>query len=280
MLPTKGITGIRLAHELGVTRKTAWHMAHRIREAMKGSRERLLLEKLGGIIELDEIYPGGKEGNKPAYKKLHMGSGVGGKMSALGVVERGDHGNAITTGFPDKATAEDFISFLEKEFQHGDVVELTGGEPTLFHGLNMLLDWLKKHGAKVIIRTNGLHLGEWRKNYDNLVAVLARHDSDEDYMSERKKYLLPCDLVLDGIPESIKQKEPFKSIFVADETSPLTSYPFKKARFVSADGKVRFMACCPEDLGTVWDYKPRAYQMCDKCSHMLGAWNLIQRIEK
>jgi len=102
MLPTKGITGIRLAHELGVTRKTAWHMAHRIREAMKGSRERLLLEKLGGIIELDEIYPGGKEGNKPAYKKLHMGSGVGGKMSALGVVERGDHGNAITTGFPDK----------------------------------------------------------------------------------------------------------------------------------------------------------------------------------
>jgi len=181
--------------------------------------------------------------------------------------------------FPDKATAEDFIMFLGKELQSGDVVELTGGEPTLFPDLTMLLDWLKEHKAKVIIRTNGLNLGGWRKCYGNLVVVLARHDSDEDYMAARKKHLLPQDLVLDGIPEHIKQKEPFKPVFVTDKTSPLDSYPFTKARFVSADGKVKFMACCSEDLGTVWDYKPREYQMCDKCTHFLGAWNLVQRIE-
>jgi hypothetical protein len=180
--------------------------------------------------------------------------------------------------FPDKITASDLILFLEKEFQPSDVVELTGGEPTLFPGLIMLLDWLKEHEAKVIIRTNGLNLGGWRRCYDNLVIVLARHDSDEDYMSKRKEYLLPHDLVLDGIPEHIKQKEQDKPIFVNDETSPLTSYPFTKAFFITNDGKIKFMPCCSEDLGTVWDYKPRKYHCCDNCPYMLGAWNLASRI--
>jgi len=180
--------------------------------------------------------------------------------------------------FPDKMKTEDLIAFLKKEFQAGDVVELTGGEPTLFLDLEMLLSWLKEHEARVILRTNGLHLSKWRGNYDNLVVVLAKHDSGDDYMNERKKYLLPCDLVLDGIPENIKQKKRFEPVFIADETSPLTSHPFKKTCFISADGKVKSMPCCSEDMGTVWDYTPRLYRCCKDCSHTLGAWNLVQRI--
>jgi organic radical activating enzyme len=180
--------------------------------------------------------------------------------------------------FPDKIAAEDLMAFLGKELQTGDVVELTGGEPTLFRNFNMLLDWLKEHGAKIIIRTNGLNLGEWRMNYDNLVVVLARHDSDEDYMGKRKEHLLPCDLVLNGIPENIKQKEQDKPIFVNDDASPLRSHPFNKALFIVPDGKIKFMPCCQEDMGTIWNYKPRNYHCCDNCSYMLGAWNLVQRI--
>jgi len=179
--------------------------------------------------------------------------------------------------FPDKAAAEDFISFLEKEFERGDAVELTGGEPTLFPGLETLLDWLREHGARAILRTNGLHLGEWRKNYGNLIVVLAKHNSGEDYMSERKKHLLPCDHVMESIPENIRQEEDYKPVFVNDESSPLASQRFGKAFFITNDGKIRFMPCCEEDMGTVWDCKIRNYHCCDVCPYMLGAWNLINQ---
>jgi MoaA/NifB/PqqE/SkfB family radical SAM enzyme len=182
-------------------------------------------------------------------------------------------------GFPDRLTIDGLLNFFEKELHGGDVVELTGGEPTLFYGLEELLGWLRDSKAKVILRTNGSRLGEWRKDFGNLVIVLARHDSGEEYMEERRRHLLPQDLALEGIPEHIRQKEDCKPVFVNDDASPLESHPFKKAFFVTADGKARFMPCCKEDLGTIWDCKPRKYHMCEKCPYMLGAWNLANRLE-
>jgi len=182
--------------------------------------------------------------------------------------------------YPDKATADDFIMFLEKEMRTGDVVELTGGEPTLFNGLIVLLEWLKEHGAKVVMRTNGALLGEWRAGYPNMVVVLARHDSDNSYMASRIRCLLPQDLVLDGIPEHIKQKEQDKPVFVNDEVSSLRTHPFTKMFHITNDGKVRFMSCSKEDMGTIWDYRPRLYHCCQECPFALGAWNLMVRLCK
>jgi len=171
------------------------------------------------------------------------------------------------------------IKFLETELKPSDVVELTGGEPTLFPGFISLLEWLKEHGAKVIMRTNGALLNEWRASYPNMVIVLARHDSDAAYMSERKKCLMRQDLVLDGIPEHIKQKERNKPIFVNDDISPLREHPFKRAFFITNDGTVKFQPCCEYNMGTIWNYKPRKYLCCQDCPFMLGAWNLAQRID-
>jgi len=182
--------------------------------------------------------------------------------------------------YPDKATAEDFIRFLQSEMSEGDVVEITGGEPTLFHNFLVLLDFLKHRSIKVILRTNGLHLNKWRKSYDNMVVVFAKHDSADEYTEERKRHLIPCDLVLDGIPDDIKQKEPNKPVFKNDKVSPLTSHPFKKSFFVTNDGKVRCMPCSTEDMGTIWDFKPRLYHCCRECPYMLGAWNLVNRIKE
>jgi len=182
--------------------------------------------------------------------------------------------------YPDKATSEDFIAFLEKEMQSGDVVELTGGEPTMFPGFIELLEWLKEHGAKVILRTNGVLLNEWRENYSNMVVVLARHDSNDAYMAERKKCLFPYDIVWDSVPEHLKQKEQDKPIFINDDMSPIRTHPFKKMLFITNDGKVRFMSCCKEDMGTIWDYKPRKYHCCGNCPFALGAWNFAVRIKQ
>jgi len=84
----KGISSNQLHRTLGVTLKTAWFMSHRIREAM-----RMPLEDQGALggggkaVEVDETYVGGKESNKPIYKRRNKGSQ--GKAAVFSMVERG-----------------------------------------------------------------------------------------------------------------------------------------------------------------------------------------------
>ncbi len=82
----KGISSHQLARMLGVTYKTAWFMAHRIREAMApapGSEP-----PLGGdgfVVEADETYLGKKDGKR----KAKGAGGYGHKRTVLSLVERG-----------------------------------------------------------------------------------------------------------------------------------------------------------------------------------------------
>lgn len=78
----KGVSSIELAKRLGVTQKTAWFMAHRIREAC---RETGMLKE---VVAVDEIYHGGLEKNKHASKQLHKGRGVANKTPIVGLRER------------------------------------------------------------------------------------------------------------------------------------------------------------------------------------------------
>lgn len=81
----KGMSAHQLHRALGVTYKTAWFMAHRIREAM-GDDSPPPLGGDGGPVEVDETYWGNK---KP---KGHFGKkGAGGhhQMKVVSLVERG-----------------------------------------------------------------------------------------------------------------------------------------------------------------------------------------------
>ena len=52
----KGVSSMKLHRDLGVTQKTAWHLAHRIRKSLEISEA-----PFSGPIEVDETYMGGKE---------------------------------------------------------------------------------------------------------------------------------------------------------------------------------------------------------------------------
>ncbi len=84
-----GISSYELGRALGVTQKTAWFMNHRIRLAMQ---DRTSGGKLGGEVEIDETYIGGKARNMhPAKRKRVIGGKRGqwaGKAVVMGLLQR------------------------------------------------------------------------------------------------------------------------------------------------------------------------------------------------
>lgn len=83
----KGMSAHQLHRMLGVTYKTAWFMAHRIREGMRPSSTKPMGGK-GKYVEADETYVGGKEKNKHRNKRTSAVGGQG-KEIVFSLVERG-----------------------------------------------------------------------------------------------------------------------------------------------------------------------------------------------
>ncbi len=81
----KSISSMKLHRDLGITQKSAWHLAHRVRRAL-GDRATNLFS---GPVEVDETYFGGRRRNMPASKrKVLTGRGPVGKVAVVGIRDR------------------------------------------------------------------------------------------------------------------------------------------------------------------------------------------------
>jgi transposase-like protein len=85
----KGMSALQIQRVMGFgSYKTAWYMCHRIRAALIQKD----MDKLGGIVEVDETFIGGKAINKHGGRR-GIGRGPVGKTPIIGAVSR--KGNVV-----------------------------------------------------------------------------------------------------------------------------------------------------------------------------------------
>jgi hypothetical protein len=118
----KGISAHQLHRTIDVTYKTAWFMAHRIREAMNDKNPAPIGGE-GKVIEADEAYHGEKEIPVPSPKRMGRPftksgkSGGAQKRAIVALVERGGEARAVAMT-EKRVTAKNVAEVLNK---HADI---------------------------------------------------------------------------------------------------------------------------------------------------------------
>jgi transposase-like protein len=108
---SKGVSAMVLSRQLDIGYKTAWFLAHRIRNLMTQDQ----WEVLKGIVEADEVYLGGKKRKKNQTSKRDKSDdqpkGRGGTRKAMVVVavERGGRAKATRGGTHSERTIAGFV---------------------------------------------------------------------------------------------------------------------------------------------------------------------------
>ncbi len=101
----KGVSSMKLHRDLGLTQKTAWMLAQKIRQGWIDGGG-----KLSGEVEVDETFMGGRERNKHQSKRLKAGRGAVGKSTIIGAKKRDGMIRAEVIEGTDKTTLEGFVA--------------------------------------------------------------------------------------------------------------------------------------------------------------------------
>lgn len=172
-----GVSSYEIARDIKISQKAAWFMLHRIRLAMQDD---FFGSKLGGEVEADETFIGGKSRNMHVGKRQRRitGTGVKDKTAVMGMMERG--GKVRTIVIPNRKRAAlqtevrnhveagaalytdalPFYSGLAQEYAHAVVdhaVEYVNGRVHT-NGLENFWSLLKRGIAGTYVSVEPFHL--------------------------------------------------------------------------------------------------------------------------
>ena len=175
----KSVSSMKLHRDIGVTQKTAWFMAHRLRVALsdKGG-------VFSGPVEVDETYFGGRRKNMSNAKRKELagnGSRTVGKTAVIGakdretnqvaaqVIERTDaptlqgfvreHAAPGATVYSDEAVAYEGIPFEHKTVKHSLAEYVKGDVHT--NGIESLWAMLKRAHTGTFHKLSPKHLDRY-----------------------------------------------------------------------------------------------------------------------
>ena len=149
----KGFSAHELHRALGITYKSAWFLAHRIRETMDSGSS-----PLGGpgkIVEADETFVGGKYKNR-AYRETAP------KKAVVTLVER--HGRARSFHVA-KVTGKQVRSLLFRNVTRDSVLSTDEGAAFKMAGLDYKLHLTVNHSARQFTRLDRVSHSNTAENF-------------------------------------------------------------------------------------------------------------------
>ena len=121
----KGMSSHQIHRMTGISYKTVWFMTHRLRFAMT---QHGMIEKLRGVVEVDEVWIGPKE----------RGTGLRGtgnveskKRPIVSLMERSENGGRVRSFHVDRVTLENIRPIMREHVETGTNIQTD--EATVYH---------------------------------------------------------------------------------------------------------------------------------------------------
>jgi transposase-like protein len=119
----KGMSAHQIHRMTGISYKTVWFMCHRLRFAMT---QHNMIEKLRGVVEVDEVWIGPKEKGKPGQPGIESK-----KRPVVSLMERSNNGSRVKSFPLERVTLANIKPIMKEHVEVGTTIQTD--EATVYH---------------------------------------------------------------------------------------------------------------------------------------------------